>query len=127
MLKDLFITLSLLCLCFALVIVLHSWGLQREINMLISSMLLTWALLICVDHRAFFQTSISLIIVILIMLQQYEQIVWMGLGLLSGTLLYRLPQAHKQGLSSLIHWNLFIPTGWFKRLKSLRHVNSDHA
>jgi tellurite resistance protein TerC len=23
--------------------------------------------------------------------------------------------------------NLFIPTGWFKRLKSLRHVNSDHA
>jgi membrane-associated HD superfamily phosphohydrolase len=78
MLKDLFITLSLLCLCFALVIVLHSWGLQREINMLISSMLLTWALLICVDHRAFFQTSISLIIVILIMLQQYEQIVWMA-------------------------------------------------
>lgn len=55
--KRSFITLSLLCLCFALVIVLHSWGLQREINMLISSMLLTWALLICVDHRAFFRPA----------------------------------------------------------------------
>ncbi|MFV5492028.1 hypothetical protein [Acinetobacter sp. ASP199] len=127
MLKDLFITLSLLCLCFALVIVLHSWSLQREINMLISTLLLTWALLKYVDHRAFFQTSISLIIAILLMLQQYEQIVWMGLGLFSGILLYKLPKAHKQGLLSFTNLNRLIPTGWFKKPKSLRHVNSDHV
>ena len=127
MLKDLFITLSLLCLCFALVIVLHGWGLPREINMLISSLLLTWTLLKGVDHRAFFQASISLIIAMLIMLQQYAQIIWMGLGLFSGLLLYRLPQAHKQGSWSLIHLNLLIPTEWFKKLKLLRRVNSDHV
>lgn len=127
MLKDLFITLSLLCLCFALVIVLHSWGLQPEINVLISTILLTWTLLQCVDRRVFFQTSIFLMITILIMLQQYQQILCMGLGLFSGILLYRLPQAHKQGLLSLTNLDLLIPTGWLKKLKSLRHVNSDHA
>lgn len=127
MLKDLIITLSLLCLCFMLLIVMHHLDLRLEINLLISTVVLSWGLLQFIDRRVFFQTSIALMIAILLMLQQYQQIFWTGLGLFIGILIYRLPQIRQDGRWTFTTWNLFMPRTWLKKLKLLRPANSDHA
>ena len=127
MLRDLIITLSMSCLCFMLLIVMHSLSLQPEINILISTVVLSWALLQFVDRRAFFQTSISVMIAILLMLQQYQQVFWMGLGLFIAILLYRLPHLKQEGIWTMMNLNLLIPRSIFRKLKLRRQPNSDRA
>ena len=107
MLRDLIISLSVSCLCFILMIVMHSFSVQPEINLLLSTVVLSWALLQFVERRAFFQTSIAVTIAILLMLQQYQQIFWMGVGLLIALLLYRLPYLKQTGASAAANsvWN----------------------
>ncbi len=127
MLRDLIISLSVSCLCFILMIVMHSFSVQPEINLLLSTVVLSWALLQFVERRAFFQTSIAVMIAILLMLQQYQQIFWMGVGLLIALLLYRLPYLKQTGVWTMMNLNLLIPRGMFRKPRLRRQPNSDRA
>jgi len=92
MLKDLILTLALLCVCFILIITLNNWHFSAQTNLLISSIFISWTILKFVGHRIYFHASYLLIMAILVMLQQFEEIFWAMTGVMAGFGLYTLLQ-----------------------------------
>jgi len=92
MLKDLILTLALLCVCFILIITLNDWQFSAQTNLLISSIFISWTILKFVGHRIYFHASYLLIMAILVMLQQFEEIFWAMTGVMAGFGLYTLLQ-----------------------------------
>lgn len=92
MLKDLILTLAMLCGCFLLMITLNNWAFSAQTNLLISSIFLSWAILQFVGHRVYFHASYLLIMAILLMLQQFEEMFWAITGVMAGFGLYTLLQ-----------------------------------
>lgn len=92
MLKDLILTLALLCVCFILIITLNNWQFSAQTNLLISSIFISWTILKFVGHRIYFHASYLLIMAILVMLQQFEEIFWGMTGVMAGFGLYTLLQ-----------------------------------
>lgn len=84
MLKDLILTLGLLCGCFALMITLNNLAFSTQTNLLISSIFISWAILQFVGHHIYFHASYLLIMAILLMLQQFEEIFWAMTGMMAG-------------------------------------------
>ena len=92
MLKDLILTLGLLCGCFALMITLNNLTFSTQTNLLISSIFISWAILQFVGHHIYFHASYLLIMAILLMLQQFEEIFWAMTGMMAGFGIYTLLQ-----------------------------------
>lgn len=92
MLKDLILSLTLLCMGFILIITLNHWQVSAETNLLISSIFISWSILQFVAHRIYFHASYLLIIAIALMLQQFEEIFWAMTGMMAGFGLYTLLQ-----------------------------------
>ncbi|MFV5405744.1 MULTISPECIES: hypothetical protein [unclassified Acinetobacter] len=92
MLKDLILTLGLLCGCFALMITLNNLAFSTQTNLLISSIFISWTILQFVGHHIYFHASYLLIMAILLMLQQFEEIFWAMTGMMAGFGIYTLLQ-----------------------------------
>ncbi len=58
MLKDLILTLALLCVCFILMITLNNWQFSAQTNLLISSIFISWTILKFVGHRILFSCQL---------------------------------------------------------------------